>query len=162
MILDDWQYALLLALLVIVLLILVVNNKDSLSAALGISSPAKAAAKAAKKAEHFRNVATSYTSGANQRFMTENTDPTLGKQFYPYNFEIDAEKRLLGKQVSQYEQLTSDMEAPSFNSGDFIYPGLVSNLPESEALAKAMFETKSSEAGLKPLDKTAEYLMNYA
>lgn len=159
MILDDWQYALLLALLVIVLLILVVNNKDSLSAALGISSPAKAAA---KKAEHFRNVATSYTSGANQRFMTENTDPTLGKQFYPYNFEIDAEKRLLGKQVSQYEQLTSDMEAPSFNTGDFIYPGLVSNLPESEALAKAMFETKSSETGLKPLDKTAEYLMNYA
>jgi hypothetical protein len=158
MILDDWQYALLLALLVIVLLILVVNNKSVLSSALGLTSSTKTT----KKAENFRNVATSYTSGANQRFMTENTDPTLGKQFYPYNFEIDAEKRLLGKQVSQYEQLTSGMEAPSFNTGDFIYPGLVSNLPESEALAKAMFETKAPESGLKPLDKTAEYLMDYA
>jgi len=110
--------------------------------------------------EHYRSYATSYTSGANQRFSQENTDPTLGRQFYPYNMEIEAEQRLLGRQVSQYEHLTAQMEAPHILTGDPIRVPMVS---DELQMVSDMIATKGGEVGLKPLDtgdKTAEFLMN--
>jgi hypothetical protein len=69
----------------------------------------------------------SYSAGANQRFEQRNTDPTLGKQFGPYNMEITGEQALFGKTgytgsggtgnrdgYGGYgqERLTSDSEPP--------------------------------------------------
>lgn len=53
------------------------------------------------------NFAQSYSSGATQRFQQENTDPTLGGQFGPYNMDIRADKTMLGS-----ENLTSAVEQP--------------------------------------------------
>jgi hypothetical protein len=146
---EEWQFALLLVLLVIILFLIIFQSSDALRRTLGM------------KSENYRNYASSYSSGATQRFMTENTEPVLGKQFYPYNFEINAEKELLGKQVSHYENLTSEMEAPVFNTGDIISPPLISN---EAALADQMRQTMAAESGTRPMDKgdsTAEFLMNY-
>ena len=51
--------------------------------------------------------AQSYSSGATQRFQQENTDPTLGGHFGPYNMDIRADKAMLGS-----ENLTSSAEPP--------------------------------------------------
>lgn len=51
--------------------------------------------------------APSYSAGADQRFQQINTDPSLGKQFGPYNDEIVAREVLLGN-----ERLASSREAP--------------------------------------------------
>ena len=148
--LEKWQFALLTVLLVVVLFMLVMKNSDVLKKTLKMGS-----------AENYRNYASSYTSGATQRFMTENTEPVLGRQFYPYNFEINAEQQLLGKQVSQYENLTSEMEAPVFNTGTYINPPLIGN---ETALVDEIKQLSKEEPGLKPMDKgdsVAEHLMNF-
>lgn len=147
--LEEWQFALLVVLFIVILILLVFGNADKLKKMLKLG-----------KSENYRNYASSYTSGATQRFMTENTEPVLGRQFYPYNFEINAEQKLLGKQVSQYENLTSEMEAPVFNSGTYMNPPLIGN---EDALANEVKQLSKEEPGLKPMDKgdsVAEHLMN--
>jgi hypothetical protein len=61
---------------------------------------------ARKSGEKF--IPVSYSAGADQRFQQINTDPTLGKQFGPYNDEIEARKALLGKT----EGLTASNDPP--------------------------------------------------
>jgi hypothetical protein len=84
--------------------------------------------------------APSYSAGADQRFQQINTDPTLGKQFGPYNDEIEARIALLGR-----ERLASDREPPVvYNFGrsntDFKSPPL--GIPGAPAAMRA------AEAGL--------------
>lgn len=153
-ILDEKQFAILLGLLVAALLVLLFTMRTD------IHRDLRYLRKCLSGDENFRSYATSYTSGANQRFSQENTDPTLGRQFYPYNMEIEAEQRLLGRQVSQYEHLTSRMESPYILTGDPIKVPMVS---DELQMINDMISTKGGEVGLKPLDtgdKTAEFLMN--
>jgi hypothetical protein len=153
--LEDNQFGILVGILVVALLVLLFAVRDDLK------SDLRRLRRCLMGSESFQSYATSYTSGANQRFSQENTDPTLGRQFYPYNMEIEAEQRLLGHQVSQYEHLTSGMEAPIVQAGDNIRSPMVS---DELQMISDMISTKGGEVGLKPLDtgdKTAEYLMNH-
>jgi hypothetical protein len=152
--LDDNQFGILVGILIVALLVLLFAARDDLK------SDLRRLRRCLTGAESFKSYATSYTSGANQRFSQENTDPTLGRQFYPYNMEIEAEQRLLGHQVSQYEHLTAGMEAPVVLAGDNIRSPMVS---DELQMITDMIATKGGEVGLKPLDtgdKTAEFLMN--
>jgi hypothetical protein len=155
---DTNQFGILVGILVAALLVLLFAVRDDLKS--DLRRLRRCLSGAEMGAESFKSYATSYTSGANQRFSQENTDPTLGRQFYPYNMEIEAEQRLLGRQVSQYEHLTSRMESPVILAGDNIRSPMVS---DELQMITDMIATKGGEVGLKPLDtgdKTAEFLMN--
>lgn len=104
------------------------------------------------KSEKFS--ASSYSSGADQRFEQRNSDPTLGKQFAPYNMEITGEKALFGSNAGgsygghgyDNERMSSMRESPViYNIGSDMggqpYPPGVS-----------MHYPKPPEAGLAPSD----------
>jgi len=94
----------------------------------------------------------SYSGGANQRFEQRNSDPTLGRQFAPYNMEITGQKALFGKNQNPYERLSSSREAPViYNIGSDMggqpYPPAVSVPYPNRGNA---YDRNAPEAGLSP------------
>jgi hypothetical protein len=82
----------------------------------------------------------SYSAGADQRFEQRNSDPTLGKQFGPYNMEITGERALFGPRNGSHERLTSESEPP-----------VVYNISNSGYA----YGRGSSESGLSPNNDSA-------
>jgi hypothetical protein len=105
--------------------------------------------------------APSYSAGADQRFQQVNTDPTLGKQFGPYNDEILAKQALLGN-----ERLSSSREAPVvYNYGredrDFQSPRLgTPGVPRAMRDAEAGLASTETNAEGTPQDNDVEDLIN--
>lgn len=102
----------------------------------------------------------SYSAGANQRFEQRNSDPTLGKQFGPYNMEITGEQALFGRSTNPYERLTSGAEAPViYNIGSDMggqpYPPAVSvPYPRNSGNAGNSGNARG-ESGLSPNNDSA-------
>lgn len=97
--------------------------------------------------------ASSYSSGADQRFEQRNSDPTLGKQFAPYNMEITGEKALFGSNAGgsygghgyDTELMSSNREAPViYNTGSADLGG------QPYPPGVSMHYPKPAETGLAP------------
>lgn len=102
----------------------------------------------------------SYSAGANQRFEQRNSDPTLGKQFGPYNMEITGQQALFGRSTNPYERLTSGAEAPViYNIGSDMggqpYPPAVSVPYPRGSNGPSGPRDFRSESGLSPNNDSA-------